>query len=108
MSENVVAITDSNFENEVTKSSLPVLLDFWAPWCGPCRMLGPIVEKLADDYKGKVKVGKVNTDDNPETATKYRISAIPTLMIFKGGKLMEQIVGMRSKDELAKLVDNYI
>lgn len=108
MSENVAAITDVNFESEVIKSNLPVLLDFWAPWCGPCRMIAPMVEKLAGDYQGKLKVGKVNTDDNPETATKYRISAIPTLMIFKDGKLMEQIVGMRSKEELVKLVDNYI
>ena len=88
-----VQLSDSGFEKDVLKSSKPVLVDFWAPWCGPCRMLGPIVEEVAKEYAGKVVVGKMNTDENPDTASRYNISAIPTMLLFKGG----QVVGSSNK-----------
>jgi thioredoxin 1 len=87
-------LTDSGFEKDVLKSSQPVLVDFWAPWCGPCRMLGPIVEELSKEYSGKVSVGKLNTDDNPNTAAHYDISAIPTMLFFKGGQVVDRMVGV--------------
>lgn len=85
--------TDSNFSQEVESSEIPVLVDFWAVWCGPCRMIAPIVEELATEYQGKVKVGKLDVDNNVQVATKYGIRSIPTLLIFKGGKVVDQIVG---------------
>jgi len=103
-----IEITDANFDNEVIKSSKPVMLDVWAPWCGPCRMLGPVVEELANEYSGKVKVGKLNTDDNSATASKYNVSAIPTILFFKGGKVMNQVVGVQSKADLKKHLDELI
>jgi thioredoxin 1 len=90
-------ISDSEFNSEVIESDLPVLVDFWAPWCGPCRMLGPIVESLSEELEGKAKVVKVNVDESPETAGKYGITSIPTVMIFKGGEKTETLVGVLPK-----------
>src|ERR1043166_1914289 len=97
--------SDANFESEVTKSEKPVLVDFWAPWCGPCRMLAPLVDELSKEYDGKVKVGKINTDDTAQLATRYRISAIPTLLFFKNGKVADQLVGVHPKPEIKKRLD---
>src|SRR5205085_4079711 len=92
-----IELKDATFEQEVLKSAQPVLVDFWAPWCGPCRMLAPVVEEIAKEYSGKVKVCKLNTDEQPNAATKFKISAIPTLLFFNGGQVVEQIVGVHSK-----------
>ena len=98
-------LTDSSFDTEVLKADKPVLVDFWAPWCGPCRMLSPLVDELAKEYDGKIKVAKMNTDDNAQAATQFKISAIPTLMFFKGGKVMDQMVGVHPKTEIKKRLD---
>ncbi|GBD14457.1 Thioredoxin 1 [bacterium HR25] len=98
-------ITDAEFDTEVLKSELPVLVDFWAPWCGPCRMVAPIVEELAQEYDGRVKFVKVNTDDNVDTAVRYGIRSIPTLLLFKGGEAVGQIIGFRPKSDLKKLIE---
>ena len=95
-----VIINDSNFEQEVLKHNGPVMVDFWATWCGPCRMLGPVVEELAKEYEGKVKVCKLNTDEGPDTSTKYRITSIPTIIFFKNGEVAGQTVGLQSKAAL--------
>lgn len=105
---NEIQITDANFDQEVVKSPVPVLVDFWAPWCGPCRMIGPVIEELAKEYAGKVKVGKLNTDENPETASRFQISAIPTILFFKGGKMVKDAVGLQPKEELKKIMDSLI
>ncbi len=98
-------VTDGTFEAEVLKSDKPVLVDFWAPWCGPCRMVAPLVEELADEYGGKVKFLKLNTDDNLNTAATYGIRSIPTLLIFKGGQPVDQIIGFRPKGDLRRVID---
>ncbi|MCL2389082.1 MAG: thioredoxin [Elusimicrobia bacterium] len=98
--------TEANFETEVIKSDIPVLVDFWAPWCGPCKMLSPIVDELAKEYAGKAKVGKLNTDENMALATKFQITSIPCLLIFKGGKAVHKIVGFRPKAEIKKALDD--
>lgn len=95
-----VEITDANFRGQVLGSDIPVMVDFWAPWCGPCRMLGPIVEELAEEFKGRVKVGKLNTDEHQEVAAELRIAAIPTVLFFKKGKLVGRAVGVSPKDAL--------
>lgn len=96
--------TDKNFKEEVLLSGQPVLIDFWAPWCGPCRMMGPIIEQLADEYKGKVKVGKVNVDEEPELSQEFRIMSIPTIVLVKDGKVVKQVVGARPKAELEAML----
>src|SRR6185503_14959278 len=101
-------LTDDSFEKEVVQSDAPVLVDFWAPWCGPCRMLSPVIEELSKEYTGKVKVAKINTDDHPNAASRFKISAIPTLLFFNGGKVVEQLVGVHSKAEIKKTLDSLV
>ncbi|WP_010248269.1 thioredoxin [Acetivibrio cellulolyticus] len=107
-SENVTVITKDNFEQEVLKSEKAVLVDFWAPWCGPCRAVGPIVDELASEYNGKAKISKLNVQDENELAAKFRVMSIPTIMIFKNGDVVEKVVGARSKSELSSLIDKHI
>lgn len=102
--EEIVQINDSSFESEVLRSDVPVLVDFWAPWCGPCRILAPLVEEIATSHAGRLKVAKVNVDDNEETAIRYGIRSIPTLIVFKDGKALDQIIGAVPKSEIEKLV----
>ena len=98
-------LTDTNFKQEVLESRLPVLVDFWATWCGPCKMITPIIEEVAKEYAGKIKVGKLNVDDNPAIATRYGIMSIPTLVFFKNGRVMEQVVGALNRIDLKRKID---
>lgn len=100
----VVHVTDNTFDAEVIKAERPVLVDFWAPWCGPCKAVGPVVEEIAEDYRGRLKVAKVNVDDNPSTAANYGIRSIPTLMLFKNGSQQDTLVGMAPKERLEDFV----
>ncbi len=108
MSENTVELTDSNFEPEVLQSPIPVLVDFWASWCAPCRLIAPAVEAIAKDYAGRAKVGKVNVDENMSTSAKYDIRGIPALLVFKEGELRDQIVGANSKENIQAMLDRYM
>ena len=106
--ENVQTFTDSNFDDTVIKSGGPVLVDFWAEWCGPCKRLAPTVDALATDYAGKITVGKLNVDDNPNTPVKFQIRGIPTLLLFKGGQVVESVVGLAQKADLKKVIDKHL
>jgi len=101
-------VTDSTFKQEVLDSNVPVLVDFWAPWCGPCRMVAPVVDEIASQYEGQLKVVKLNTDENPQVASQYGIRSIPTLMIFKGGQKVDMVVGAVPKTTLANTLDKYV
>jgi thioredoxin 1 len=103
-SENVVQVSDSSFESEVLKSSVPVLVDFWAGWCGPCKAIAPAIDELADQYAGQVKIAKVNVDENPATPGKYGVRGIPTLILFKDGQIVDQVVGAVPKNQLDGLI----
>lgn len=108
-SENIVTTTDANFESEVLQSDVPVLVDFWATWCGPCKAIAPHVEAVAGDYAGKAKVAKMDIDSNPQTPAKYGIRSIPTLLVFKGGEVVDQLVGNPgSKSKIADLVGRHV
>lgn len=104
-SANIKHVSDSNFEGEVLKSPTPVLIDFWAPWCGPCRNIAPVLDELADEYAGKLKVVKINVDENPETPARYGVRGIPNLLIIKGGQVKDQIVGAVPKGHLVRALD---
>jgi thioredoxin 1 len=104
-SPNIITLTKDNFDQQVLKSITPVLVDFWAEWCGPCKMIAPILDELSDEYAGKVSIGKVNIDDQQNLATEYGVRAIPTLLLFQNGQVAEQIVGLRSKRDLKASFD---
>ena len=108
MSDNIVNLTTETFESEIKKPGSPILVDFWAEWCGPCRMVAPVLEKLAEEYNGKVRIGKVNVDEQSALASKYGIQSIPTLLLFKEGRVVDQVIGALGRDALAKLVDRHI
>lgn len=101
-------VTDASFKDDVLESDVPVLVDFWAPWCGPCRMVAPVVDEIAEQYDGQIKVVKLNTDENPQVASKYGIRSIPTLMIFKGGQRVDMVVGAVPKTTLANTLEKYL
>ena len=108
MSEHILAVTDSSFENDVVNATKPVIVDFWAEWCGPCQAIAPILDEVAQDYKDKVIIAKVNIDENTETPAKYGVRGIPTLMLFKGGDLEATHVGALSKSQLTAFIDSNI
>jgi len=106
--DNTLTFTDQNFDSEVLNSQVPVLVDFWAEWCGPCRMMTPTVDAVAKDYNGRIKVGKLNVDDNGNTAMRYNVRGIPTLLLFKGGRVVDQKVGAMGKTEVVKMLDAHV
>ena len=108
MSGNIVEVTDGNFEQEVLKADKPVLVDFWAVWCAPCRMLAPTVDAIADQYTGRAKVAKLNVDENGNTSARYNIKGIPTLLLLKGGVIKEQIVGATSRENIARIIEAHL
>ena len=108
MSANIVTLTSSNFDDEIKQAATPILVDFWAEWCGPCRMVTPVLEKLADEYAGKARVGKVNVDEHSGLAAKFGVQSIPTLLLFKEGKVVEQFIGATTRDVLAELLDKHV
>ena len=103
--DSIVEITDANFDQEILKSEQPVMVDFWAPWCGPCKAIAPHVDELAKQYEGKIKVAKMNVDDSPGTPSRYGVRGIPTLLFFKGGQVQNQLVGLQPKDAIQKAIE---
>lgn len=108
MAGNTIELTDATFDEIVHSSEVPVLVDFWAPWCGPCKMIAPVIQELADEYAGKAKICKLNTDDAPDTAVELGISAIPTIILFKGGQVHKKWVGLTSKKDFAEAIDRLL
>ena len=108
MAGNVLTLTEANWNEEVVSSNTPVLVDFWAPWCGPCRIIAPIIEELAEEFEGKLKVGKLNTDENPNIAMQYGIRAIPTVILFKNGEVVDTRIGVQPKDSLKQMVLSHL
>lgn len=108
MAENVLEFTDSNFDEEVINNGTLTMVDFWAEWCAPCKMVAPTVAQLAVEYVGRLRVGKLNVDENPRTATRFGIRGIPTILLFKGGQVVEQMVGVRSKRDIQKVIDQHL
>ena len=106
--DGVHTFTDGNFDADVLKSGAPVLVDFWAEWCGPCKRLAPTIDALADDYAGKVTIGKLNVDENPNTPGKYNVRGIPALLLFKGGQLVDQVVGLQPKENIKQVIDRHL
>ncbi len=105
---NIVTVTTDNFEKEIASSPTPVVLDFWAEWCGPCKMIAPILDELATEYTGKIRIGKVNIDEHQDLAVRFRINSIPTLLFFKNGQVVDQVVGMRSKRDFKAKIDQMV
>ncbi len=103
--ENIIQLDDANFKSEVLEAGVPVFVDFWAAWCGPCKMIGPVIEELAVDYGGKVKIGKLNVDENQKTAADFGVMSIPTMILYKGGKEIDRLVGFMPKANIAKTLD---
>jgi len=106
--EHVQTFTDGNFDDTVLKSGAPVLVDFWAEWCGPCKRIAPAIEALATEYAGKVTVGKMDIDSNPKVPERYQVRSIPTVLVFKGGQVVESVIGLTQKDDLKKVIDKHI
>ncbi len=105
---NTVTLTDEGFDSDVLQSDVPVLVDFWAIWCGPCRMMAPVIDEIANDYAGKAKVGKLDVDSNPQSASRYQVRGIPTLLLFKGGEVVEQLVGAVPKERVVEALNGHI
>jgi thioredoxin 1 len=106
--DKIQTLTDANFEQTVNHTNQPILVDFWAEWCGPCRRLAPTVDELANDYNGRIVVAKMNVDENPATPMRFSVRGIPTLLLFKGGQLVEQVVGLADKESLKKMIDRHV
>ncbi|HHU86592.1 MAG: thioredoxin [Pelotomaculaceae bacterium] len=107
-SEKIMILNESNFNQVISETTIPILVDFWAEWCGPCKMIGPVVEEIASEFEGKVQVAKLDVDENQNTASNYKVVSIPTLILFKEGKEMERSIGYKNKDELRRLLNKYL